>query len=108
MKSHRQIDSRKAYDMWLTNLNDTMRSAVAIVLFVVIQRRWHRDRVVKLFNDIASAINTPINVFGKEVDDLYVQDYISKRYPEIDLSKINVNAASRIESQKRNKERKDS
>lgn len=106
MKSHRQIDSRKAYDMWLTNLNDTVRSAVAIVLFVVIQRGWHRDRVVKLFNDIASAINTPINVFGKEVDDLYVQDYISKRYPEIDFSKINVNAASRIESQKRNKERR--
>ena len=57
-----------------------------------------------VFDDIVDMINTPIRVFGKEVDDLYIQDYISKNYPEIDFSRIKINAASKDESRRRNKE----
>lgn len=104
MKSHQQINEQKAYDMWLEGLNSSVKSAVCMVLYVVIKRKWHRDKVIKLFDDIVDMINTPIKVFGKEVDDLYIQDYISEKYPEIDFSRIKVNAASKDESRRRSKE----
>lgn len=104
MKAHRQINEQKAYDMWLEGLNSSVKSVICMVLYVVIKRKWHRDKVIKLFDDIVDMINTPIKVFGKEVDDLYIQDYISKNYPEIDFSRIKVNAASKDESRRRNKE----
>lgn len=104
MKSHKRIDEQQAYDMWLECLDSAIKSVVSMVLYIVIQRKWHRDKVVELFDDIVETINTPIKVFGKEVDDLYIQDYISKNYPEIDFSRIKVNAASKDESRRRNKE----
>ena len=104
MKSHRQINEQKAYDMWLEGLNSSVKSVVSMVLYIVIQRKWHRYNVIALFDDIVETINTPIKVFGKEVDDLYIQDYISENYPEIDFSRIKVNAASKDESRRRNKE----
>ena len=105
VKAHRRIEEQQAYDMWLENLNNTITSTVAMVLYVVIQRGWHRDKVIKLFDDIVATLSTPIKVFGKEVDDLYIQDYISKKYPEIDFSRIKVTPASKDENRRRNKQR---
>lgn len=105
MKAHRHIEEQQVYDMWLANLNNTITSTVAMVLYVVIQRGWHRDKVIKLFDDIVATLSTPIKVFGKEVDDLYIQDYISKKYPEIDFSRIKVTPASKDENRRRNKQR---
>ena len=75
MKSHKRIDEQQAYDMWLECLNSAIKSVVSMVLYIVIQRKWHRYNVIALFDDIVETINTPIKVFGKEVDDLYIQDY---------------------------------
>ena len=48
MKSHQQINEQKAYDMWLEGLNSSVKSVVCMVLYVVIKRKWHRDKVIKL------------------------------------------------------------
>ena len=104
MKSHQRITEQQAYDLWVESFNSTFQTVLSIVLYVVIKRGWHRDAVVKLFNDVIDAVNTPIKVFGKELDDLYVQEYIMKNYPEIDFSKAKINLASKETTRRRNKE----
>ncbi len=104
MKSHQQITEQQAYDIWIESFNSTFQTVLSIVLYVLIRRGWHREALVKLFNDVIDAVNTPIEVFGKEVDDLYIQEYISKNYPEIDFSKAKFNLAPLTTTRRRNKE----
>jgi len=104
MKSHMQITERQIYDIWTQSADETTRSAVLVILYTLIQRGWHRDRLIKLFEDIVTAFTQPLNIFGKEVDDLYVEMYLKKYYPEIDLKRIRVRKASLEESRRRHKE----
>jgi len=104
VKAHQRIDEQTAHNIWVTSVESSFKSAICIVIYTVIKRKWHRDKVIQLFNDIVDTINTPVKVFGREVDDLHIQSYIESNYPEIDFSKIKFNLSSHKESKQRNKE----
>jgi hypothetical protein len=61
-------------------------AVMAAVLFVLYKRGWHKDRLLKLYDDVCAFLAMPA-VFGKHLDDRQIEDYLEKKIG-IDWSKI--------------------
>lgn len=90
----------KAYDNWRESANDLLASGIAIVLRILELRGWHKDRLVKLFNEYVYAVSTPFEVLGREVDDKHIIESLTEKYG-IDFGRIQVNCADFEAGQKR-------
>lgn len=93
MKAHRVMDARKAHEIWEAGVNSDMQTAIALVLYILKNRGWHKDRLAKLFEDYVSELSHPMVFFGKEVDNEMMMDYIEKAIG-IDLSRVKVRCES--------------
>lgn len=78
--------------------DDIARAIVGVVLYELHLRKWHKDRIVKFFNDIVSIINMP-PAFGKYANDKEIREFIKAKY-DIDFDKIKLS----IESSKEGKQ----
>lgn len=92
MKSHKVMDARRAYDIWLTCVDGDMQTAIALMLYILQKRGWHKDRLQKLFEDFVSELSHPIVFFGKEIDNEKLEKHIEKTVG-VDLGRVKVNCA---------------
>ena len=63
------------------------KAAIAEVLLVLHERKWHKENIQKLFEDMVCLYQRPAP-FGKEVSDQDIINFIEKKY-EIDFNRIN-------------------
>lgn len=63
-------------------------SIIAAVLLVLDQRKWHKEKIIKFYEDILYILDFP-QLLGKELHDYDVKKYLTKKYG-IDFSKVNV------------------
>lgn len=61
-------------------------AVVAAVLYVLYRRGWHKDKLLKLYDDVCAFLTFPV-IFGKELSNEDVQEYLEKRIG-IDWNKI--------------------
>lgn len=61
-------------------------AVMAAVIFVLYKRGWHKDRLLKLYDDVCAFLAMPA-VFGKHLDDRQIEDYLEKKIG-IDWNKI--------------------
>lgn len=62
-------------------------AVMAAVLYVLHLRRWHKDRIVKLYDDVCALLAVPIGLRGRYLDDRQTEEYLSRQYG-IDWDKI--------------------
>lgn len=58
--------------------NSAFPAIMAAVLFVLYKRGWHKDRLLKLYDDVCAFLAMP-PVFGKHLDDRQIEDFLEKR-----------------------------
>lgn len=92
MKSHRRADTAEAYNIWVDCSEDIARSIIIFVLYILDKRHWHRENILKLYEDIIALLTTPMRIFGKEVSNLDIEKYIVGKYG-IDLNRVKLNLA---------------
>jgi len=61
-------------------------AVMAAVLFVLYKRGWHKDRLVKLYDDVCAFLIMG-TIFGRHLTDIEIEQYISKHLG-IDWNKI--------------------
>lgn len=72
--------------------DDIARAVLGVVLYVLHLRKWHKDKIIKFFNDVVSIINMP-PAFGKYANDKEIRAFIETKYG-IDFSKVHLNIES--------------
>lgn len=77
--------------------DEAARSVVSAVLLVLHRRKWHADKICKLYDDIIALIDMP-PVFGERLSDVDVQRYITEKYG-IDFGRLHLNVTVLSESE---------
>lgn len=103
MKAHRRADEVYRYNVWKECSEDIAKSMILAVLFIADRRKWHKDKVMKLYEDIIDLLENPIMIFGKQVSSIDMEAYIVKKY-SIDLSRVKLDLASMGSGRKKEKE----
>lgn len=103
MKAHRRADEVYRYNVWKECSEDIAKSMILAVLFIADRRKWHKDKVLKLYEDIIDLLENPIMIFGKQVSSIDMEAYIVKKYG-IDLSRVKLDLASMGSGRKKEKE----
>lgn len=103
MKAHRRADEVYRYNVWKECSEDIAKSMILAVLFIADRRKWHKDKVIKLYEDIIDLLENPIMIFGKQVSSIDMEAYIVKKYG-IDLSRVKLDLASMGSGRKKEKE----
>jgi hypothetical protein len=103
MKAHRRADEVYRYNVWKECSEDIAKSMILAVLFIADRRKWHKDKVMKLYEDIIDLLENPIMIFGKQVSSIDMEAYIVKKYG-IDLSRVKLDLASMGSGRKKEKE----
>lgn len=78
MKAHRRADEVYRYNVWKECSEDIAKSMILAVLFIADRRKWHKDKVMKLYEDIIDLLENPIMIFGKQVSSIDMEAYIVK------------------------------
>ena len=68
--------------------NDAAKSIISAVLYICHLRRWHKDRIIKLYEDILSIFDMP-QILGRTMTDYEMIQFISGKYG-IDFDRINI------------------
>ena len=68
---------------------DAAKSVIGAVLMVCHLRKWHKERIIKLFDDILAVMDMP-EICGKTMTDYDVQQFITKKYG-IDFDRVHIN-----------------
>ena len=76
-----------------TAADSAFPAIMAAVLFVLYKRGWHKDRLIKLYDDVCALLTMP-SIFGQYLDDRQIEEYLTKQVG-IDWDKIR--SAIRIE-----------
>ena len=103
MKAHRRADEVYRYNVWKECSEDIAKSMILAVLFIADRRKWHKDKVLTLYEDIIDLLENPIMIFGKQVSSIDMEAYIVKKYG-IDLSRVKLDLASMGSGRKKEKE----
>lgn len=103
MKAHRRADEVYRYNVWKECSEDIAKSMILAVLFIADRRKWHKDKVMKLYEDIIDLLENPIMIFGKQVSSIDMEAYIVKKYG-IDLSRVKLDLAPMGSGRKKEKE----
>lgn len=103
MKAHRRADEVYKYNVWKECSEDIAKSMILAVLFIVDRRKWHKDKVLKLYEDIIDLLENPIMIFGRQVSSIDMEAYIVKKYG-IDLSRVKLDLAPMGSGRKKEKE----
>ena len=99
MKSRMKLTREKEYKIFCEQVEFVTRSTVLVILYILYQKGWHKDKIEKLYDEICEFYTSPPIVFGKEINDLYIQEYMTKHF-DMDLEKLKLTIASERESQK--------
>lgn len=78
MKAHRRADEVYKYNVWKECSEDIAKSMILAVLFIADRRKWHKENVLKLYEDIIDLLEKPIMIFGKQVSSIDMEAYIVK------------------------------
>lgn len=103
MKAHRRADEAYRYNVWKESAEDIAKSMILAVLFIADRRKWHKENVLKLYEDIIDLLEKPIMIFGKQVSSIDMEAYIVKKYG-IDLSRVKLDLAPMGSGRKKEKE----
>lgn len=85
-KSIKRLTAKECNAVSREAANSAFPAVMAAVIFVLYKRGWHKDRLLKLYDDVCAflAMGT---IFGKCFDDEQVKSYLVKKIG-IDWSKI--------------------
>lgn len=103
MKAHRRADEVYKYNVWKECSEDIAKSIILAVLFIADRRKWHKENVLKLYEDIIDLLEKPIMIFGRQVSSIDMEAYIVKKYG-IDLSRVKLDLAPMGSGRKKEKE----
>lgn len=104
MKAHKRINQLIYFELWQKYTQISTRSAVAMILYMLyVRRKWHKEQIIKLYEDIVELYSIPLVIFGREVNNADVEDYMVKHIPELDFDKLTVNTESYMECVRREK-----
>lgn len=81
-----KLSKRESHVLYEGAANDAARSIIGAVLYVMHLRKWHKDKIQKLYDDILSVLDMP-PVFGEAIRDYQIRDFLRERY-DIDFSRI--------------------
>lgn len=83
----RRLSNAERRDLSRQMVDAAFPAVMAAVLYVLHLRRWHKDRIVKLYDDVCALLAVPIGLRGKCLDDRQVEEYLARVYG-IDWDKI--------------------
>lgn len=82
----KRLTSKECLNLSKQATDNAFPAIMAAVLFVLYKRGWHKDKCVKLYDDVCALLSMP-PVFGKHLDDRQIEAYLEDKLG-IDWNKI--------------------
>ena len=98
MKSHYgppRLSQKEAEAVYRFVADDVTCNAIAAVLTVLHMRKWHKDQISKLYDDVIGILDQP-PILGKNLMSEDVKEFLTKKYG-IDWSRVHI----RLESEEK-------
>lgn len=77
-KSIKRLTAKECDAVSREAANSAFPAIMAAVIFVLYKRGWHKDRLLKLYDDVCAFLAMP-SILGKHFDDKQVEDYLEKK-----------------------------
>ena len=85
-KSIKRLSAKECNAISQEAADSAFPAIMAAVIFVLYKRGWHKDKLLKLYDDVCAFLAMP-SILGKHIDDRQVEKYLEDKIG-IDWSKI--------------------